>query len=317
MRSDTFHIVTAVSNPIVWVSRIALARKAIAGWLTEPSVHVTLVECVQGGREYELADLAGERITHIPVRAYSLAWTKENLINIGISRLPQDAAFIGTFDADIAFRKPGWANETIKALDIYPVVQPWRHAYDLGPNDEHMQTHTSFASLFHGGHPVVPAHPKFWKHDGGAYEYSHTGFAWGWQRRVLDLVGGLFEDAGMGSGDHVMALAMIGAAERSFPGAVAASYRNAVMNWQTRALAHVNQKIGFVSGTIEHSFHGAKKKRAYVSRWSMFLEHGFDPTTDLKKNTYGVIEFAGNKPALEREFDRYLRSRAEDANSID
>lgn len=317
MRSDVLHIVTAIANPIRWKSRTALARKTIAGWLEEPNVAVTLVECAYGGRDCELADLAGPRVTHVPVRAFNLAWNKENLLNIGIARLPHSAAFIGTFDADIVFRKPGWANETIHALDLYPVVQPWRTAYDLGPNDEHIQAHVSFASLFHGGKPVTASGPKFWKFDGGYAEYAHPGFAWAWQRRALDLLGGLFEDAGMGSGDHVMALSLVGAGERSFPGKIAHAYRSAVLTWQSRALGHINGKIGFVPGTIEHSFHGGKAKRGYISRWGMFLEHGFDPSTDLKRNSYGVIEFAGNKPALERDFDRYLRSREEDGNLVD
>ena len=317
MRSDTLHIVTAIANPIRWKSRIALARQAIAGWLSEPNVAVTLVECAYGGRGYDLADLAGPRVTHVPVRATTLAWNKENLLNIGVSRLPADAAFIATFDADIAFRKSGWASEVIAALDLYPVVQPWQNAYDLGPNDSHLQTHVSFASLWHGAKPVVASSGKFWKFQGGPYDYSHSGYAWAWQRRALDLIGGLFEDAGMGSGDHVMALALVGAAERSFPGQVAEAYRKAVMTWQSRALTHVNQKLGFVAGTIEHSWHGSKSRRAYVDRWDMFLEHGFDPATDLKRNTFGVVEFAGNKPALEQAFDRYLRSREEDGNLTD
>jgi hypothetical protein len=309
------HIVTAISNPIRWKSRCALARTAIASWLEEPNVVVTLVESAYGGREHELADMAGPRVNHIPVRSYTMAWNKENLINIGISRLPHEAAAIGVFDADVIWRKPGWANETIAALDLYPVVQPWRTAYDLGPNDEHIQTHISFASLFHSGKPVVPEGPRFWKFDGGYADYAHPGFAWAFQRRILDLVGGLFEAAGMGSGDHVMSLAMVGAGEKSFPGAISPNYQQAVMTWQSRAMAHINQKIGFVAGTIEHMFHGSKTKRAYVDRWKMFLEHGFDPITDLKRNTHGVIEFAGNKPELERAFDRYLRSRQEDDNA--
>lgn len=69
-------------------------------------------------------------------------------------------------------------------------------------------------------------------------------------------------------------------------------------------------------GTIEHPFHGRKSDRAYESRWAMFLENGFDPSTDLKRNLDRVLEFAGNKPDLERAFDRYLRSREEDVNTL-
>jgi hypothetical protein len=41
----------------------------------------------------------------------------------------------------------------------------------------------------------------------------------------------------------------------------------------------------------------------------VFLDNGFDPATDLKRNGYGVLEYAGNKPDLERDFDPYLRAR--------
>jgi hypothetical protein len=63
-------------------------------------------------------------------------------------------------------------------------------------------------------------------------------------------------------------------------------------------------------------FHGSKANRSYQGRWDMFIRHNFDPWTDLKKNTYGVIEFAGNKPELEREFELYMRTREEDANIV-
>jgi hypothetical protein len=89
MKSDALHIVTAVANPVRWKSRILLARAAIANWLREPNVHVTIVEVAHGARGYELADL-GEptRVTHVPVRATTLAWSKENCLNVAISRLP-------------------------------------------------------------------------------------------------------------------------------------------------------------------------------------------------------------------------------------
>jgi hypothetical protein len=90
------------------------------------------------------------------VRATTLAWSKEKCLKIGISRLPHDAKYIGTFDADIHFRKPGWAAEAIHALQLYPGVQPWKTAYDLGPNYDYLHAHVSFASIFHAGKPITP-----------------------------------------------------------------------------------------------------------------------------------------------------------------
>ena len=313
---DLLHVVAAIANPIRWESRIHLARLAIESWLDEPNVHVTLVECAYGARPFELADLDGARVTHVPVRARTLVWNKECLLNLGIARLPDGAAHIATLDADITFRKPGWATETLHALQLYPVLQPWSTAYDLGPNDEHIQTHRSFCRVFHEGGPVTSKGAAFWQSDGGPYCYPHSGYAWAWTREALDRIGGLFELGGMGSGDHHMALGLAGQAERSLPANVNGAYRAAVMRWQARAQAHVNGKLGFVSGGIEHLFHGRKQDRAYVGRWEMFVQHDFDPIEDLKRNTFGVLEFSGAKPDLERAFDRYLRSRNEDVNAL-
>ena len=314
--TETLYVVTAVANPLLLAARGARARAAVADWLKEPNVHITLVEVAYGSRGYELADLASVRVTHLPLRATTMAWSKENLLNLGIATLPADAQKIATLDADITFRKTGWATETLNALDLYPVIQPWSTAYDLGPQDQHVQTHTSFASLYHAGLPVVAGGPKFWTFNGGAYQYAHTGYAWAWTKTTLARTGGLFELGGMGSGDHHMALGLIGQYAKSLPGGISANYRNAVAAWGNLASAEINGKLGFVTGTVEHPFHGKKVDRDYLGRWDMFLEHGFDPTTDLKYNTQRVIEFAGNKPDLERSFDRYLRARNEDTNSL-
>jgi hypothetical protein len=93
---ETLHIVTCVANPLLWQSRENLARVAISDWLKEPNVAIYLAECAYGSRGYQLADLAGPRVTHIPLRATTMAWSKENLLNIAISRLPPEARKIAT-----------------------------------------------------------------------------------------------------------------------------------------------------------------------------------------------------------------------------
>jgi hypothetical protein len=75
--------------------------------------------------------------------------------------LPPRAQKIATLDADVTFRRAGWATEALAALDIYRVIQPWDTAYDLGPHDEHIQPRQSFASVYHSGAPVVATGAKF------------------------------------------------------------------------------------------------------------------------------------------------------------
>ena len=227
---------------------------------------MTLAECVYGSRGYNLADLAGARVTHIPLRATTMAWSKECLLNIAISRLPPGAEKIATFDADVTFRRSGWTTEALAALDLYPVIQPWDTAYDLGPHDEHIQTHKSFASVWHAGKPVVAKGDKFWQFNGGYAVYPHSGYAWAWTRRALDRIGGLFELGGIGSGDDHMALGLVGAADSSMPGGAGAGYRAAVKVWESRMVAEINGKLGLVHSTIEHPFHGRERPIAATAR---------------------------------------------------
>lgn len=315
MRPELLHVVTAIANPVRWESRIRLARDAIREWLND-GVHVYLVECAYGDRPHDLTNIDHPNFHHIGVRARTLVWNKECLINIGIARVPHDAKHIGTFDADIHFRDRQWAQEAVHELQLYPVIQPWSDCYDLGPRDQHIAHHVSFCRQFFHGQPVIPGGKNFWKSDSGPYLYPHSGYAWCWNRNVLDETCGLLEVGGMGSGDHHCALSLVGAAHASMPKGTSEEYARHVYQWQARALKAVNKKIGFTWGTIEHAFHGKKADRKYVPRWDMFVKHQFSPFTDLIRNSYGVLEFAGNKPALEREFDNYMRSRAEDTNSL-
>ncbi len=312
MKPDLLHVVTVVSNPIRWQSRAALYR-AFEQHVLDSGARLTTVECAFGERPHEFG--TNRHVNHVPVRASAraLVWNKEPLLNIGIARLPHDARYIATIDADVTVRRPDWAAETVHALQHYDVVQPWSDCYDLGPNGEHMELHRSFCRLVHEKQPIMqgpqcgPATP---------YRFGHPGYAWAWTRDALDAVGGLVETAALGAADHHMALALIGKVRDSIPGNLPAGYTAPLLVWQERALAAIRRNIGYVAGTIEHAFHGAKAKRAYVERWSVLAKHGFDPSLDLKRNAGGVMELAGNKPGLRHDIDLYFRQRDEDANTL-
>jgi hypothetical protein len=125
------------------------------------------------------------------------------------------------------------------------------------------------------------------------------------------------ETAALGAADHHCAMALIGRVDESIPSNIGEAYKAPLRLWQSRAIAHIAKNISYVPGTIEHFWHGPKVKRAYVDRWKILIDNHFDPTTDLKKNTYGVVELASNKPQLRHDIDRYFRSRNEDANTPD
>ena len=310
MQNALLNVVTCISNPIRWKSRITLYNQFEEEML-DSGVKLTTVECAFGERPYELSN---PHVNHVKVRANAgaLVWNKENLLNIGINRLHADAKYIATIDADVSFRQSGWAAETVHALQHYAVVQPWSECYDLGPNDEHLETHTAFTKLVFQKKPIVQGPNAM-----SVYKFGHPGYAWAYTRQALEWVGGLIESAGLGAADHHQAMALIGRVDESIPENISEAYKAPLRLWQSRAMANIHKNISFVPGTIEHRWHGQKALRAYVDRWQILINNKFDPSTDLKKNTYGVVELASNKPELRLDIDRYFRSRNEDANTVD
>jgi len=307
------HVVAAISNPLRWESRVRL-YKNFEQHMLDTGVSLTVVDCAHGERGPSLPSV-DPRVNHVCVRAETLAWNKENLMNIGIQRLPHDAKYVAWVDADIEFRNKQWATETIHALQHYKVVQPWSYAIDLGPKNEPMvskgvQVQKSFCHMWRElGH--IPKNAGM-----NGYPYPHPGYAWATTIDQINAWGGLIEASGLGAGDHQMAMSFVGEIKNSIHGQTCEGYQNFIKTWGQRAHASVQGRIGPVEGIIEHFFHGDKSKRRYNERWQILIEHKFDPNTDLKKNRWGVIELAGNKPEMERAFDLYYRERAEDDNCL-
>jgi hypothetical protein len=308
MHANLLSVVAVVANPVRWESRIRLAH-AFIDHMLDSGVALTIVECAYGERPFDLADIP--HIQHVGVRARTLVWNKECLLNIGMARLPAQARYIAFIDADIRFRRSDWAADTVHALQQYDVVQPWSDCYDLGPNDDHLHAHRSFCRLWSDGTPIVQGPNAV-----GSYQFGHPGYAWAFTRQSLDWLGGLIDSAALGAADHHMALALVGRVMDSVPARMHANYAKPLLLWQERAMRHIAGNISFVPGTIEHSWHGAKDRRKYVDRWSVLTDHQFDPQCDIKRNSFGVIELACNKPKLRRDIDAYFRGRDEDSNTL-
>lgn len=303
------HVVAAVANPLRWHSRIDLYRK-FEQHMLDSGVKLTVVECAYGERPHVIHS---PHVQHVPVRARTMVWTKENLLNIGISRLPHDWKYVAWVDADVMFRHPHWATETVHALQHYDIVQPWGECYDLGPHGEHLELHTSFCKIWKHRQPIMQG-PKCGPHT--PYKFAHPGYGWAATRQALEWVGGLIDTAALGASDHHMAMALIDRVGDSIHGGMTEGYKRPLYQWQKRALHHINKNISYVPGTIEHGWHGPKKSRKYVERWDVLAKWKFDPDTDLKKNVQGVIELAGNKPGMAHDIDMYLRQRDEDLNGL-
>jgi hypothetical protein len=118
----------------------------------------------------------------------------------------------------------------------------------------------------------------------------HPGFAWAIRRQAFNDLGGLIDWAILGSADDHMAKALIGRENRSVPTTMHPEYRHMLKVWQERAEKYIKRNVGYVSGTIHHMFHGAKKNRKYVERWQILTKNKFQPSVDLKKDWHGLYQ---------------------------
>jgi len=301
---STLHVVGVLSNPVRWHTRYRLARQWLSEMEKHPNVRAYMVEAAFGDRHHEVTMMDDH--CHLQLRTNTEIWIKENMINLGVRYLlPRDWKYMAWVDADITFRNPNWALETIHQLQHWPVVQPWQQCSDLGPHGNVMQLHQSFGWMHQQEKPKK-------KHPDDYYGFAHPGYAWACTRKFWEQANGLMDFCILGSADRHMAWAMIGDSEWSVNSELRPGYHRRVKEWQDRAVRITHKQVGFTHGRIEHNFHGSKSDRNYQSRWQILIDHKYDPDTDLMYDEQGLIYLAG-KPDFEQAIRQYNRARNEDS----
>src|SRR5690606_7867910 len=95
---------------------------------------------------------------------------------------------------------------------------------------------------------------------------------------------------------------------------VSPKLRRHFRQWATRFHADVGGRIGSTPGTLLHLWHGDTKDRRYGERHEELIDLEFDPETDLRLNSDGLWEWAGEQPALQRWMQAYFDGRNEDGD---
>lgn len=299
------HVVTCISNPIMYGTRYKLYKK-FAQQVEDAGAILYTVEMAFGDRPFVLTSYDNPR--HVQVRSFFELWHKENMLNLGIQALPDDWDRVAWIDADVAFTNPDWVEQTIEQLEHYMFVQMFSHATDLSPRHEPMKTHKGFVYCYQ-------QNPDDFLAKKSKYAHGHPGFAWAARREALDAVGGLIDWGILGAGDRHMACSLIGQVKSSFPDEVHRGYRQLALDWQARATKRIKKDIGYVAGTINHYYHGPKSARGYMSRWQILIKEQFNPLDDIFRDTRGLWQLEEHKAGLRDKVRRYFRSRFEDDTS--
>lgn len=310
-------VVAVISNPVRYRSRYDLYRQ-FERMVLDAGARLTTVELAYGDRPFEIVG-HDPRTAYHGLRTKHELWHKENLINLGISRLPHDWSRVAWIDADVQFSRSDWVQETLQQLEHYAVVQMWSHAQDLGPNHEPLQLHTSFAWDYLEGRcgglpdPYAPK-PK------DPVNHWHPGYAWAATREALEGLGQLIQFAILGAGDNHMARALVGRVEEGLHPQIGRVYRERLLRWQHRADRHIRRNLGAVPGTLLHYHHGPKVARGYWSRWKILVSTNFNPDTDIERDWQGVLHLTNDHTDRGRRLRdgirRYFRSRNEDSEAV-
>jgi hypothetical protein len=331
--NETLYVIAAVSNPWRYHSRYALYYD-FEKHMAESGVKLLTVELAYGRRLHAVTQ--PDNPWHVQVRSPHELWHKENLINLGIQRLPPDWRYVAWIDADVTFARPDWAMETLQRLQHYHVVQLFGEAQDLSPDSEPLQRHKGFGWCYceldeevpDSNRPAVdcygPPIPGR-QHQRAQYVKWHPGFAWAARREAIDALGGLIDFAPLGSADNHMAKALVGTVHRSHHPGVTANYSKWLDEWQYRALKYIRKNIGYVPGLLLHNWHGKKKDRRYWDRWRILVDNAFDPETDIKRDWQGVWQLTDRtydvnpdrSVGLRDGIRNYFRTRNEDSIDVD
>ncbi len=327
---DKLYVVTAISNPCRYRTRYDL-YEAFARQVAASGALLYTVELAFGARPFEVTQAGNPQ--HVQVRGSCELWHKENLLNLGIARLPPEAQYIATIDADLTFARPDWVQETLQQLQHYPLVQMFSDIQQLDSGSKSIGQGLSFVEAWQRGmllktpngqasstlafHPnkvKLPPYPP-----PGCCELGAPGGAWAYCRSTLDALGGLMEDSLVGAADYFMAAALYGLADLVLATGYTPAFVASVKQWEARALAHVKKNVGVVSGLVLHHWHGPMAARGYGERWQLLVKHQFNPATDLKRDSQGLLTLEDNGDprlvALRDDLRQYFRSRNEDQQS--
>ena len=316
---DRLYVITVISNPIRYRSRYELYR-AFEKHVEESGGILYTVEMAFGNRDFEITNSGNPQ--HIQLRSSTELWHKENMINIGISRLPMGWKYVAWVDADISFTRPDWCQEALHQLQHYKIIQMFSHAQDVGPNYE-MRPYSQFGGFAHSYRKGI----SFPYKKGVTYPYPgiqskdmaqwHSGYAWAARKEAIDELGGLMDWVITGSADHNMAAALFGLVKYTVHGSVHPNFMRWMEIWQERALKHIRKNVGYMSGMIVHYWHGRKLSRGYVDRWKILVNNQVNPDIDLKRDSQGLWQLQDDDTDrsinLRDNLQEYFRARNEDS----
>jgi len=303
------YFVTMISNSAMFESRYILYKRFAKQF---PEGKLITCEVAFGTRPHEITERGNRH--HLQFRTQDEIWIKENALNLAVqylTNLDPDWAYVTIIDADVEFLYEHVEQKIVHSLQHFKVIQPWSTAVDFGPHDQPINIQRSF--MYNWAHGIRESQPC--EYYGGKSYIGHCGYVWSYRREAWNDLGGMFDLAMLGSGDHHMATALVGEVRNSVHADMHPNYLKLLRDYEERAVRLIDFNIGYIDGGISHFFHGKKAHRKYQTRWQILVANQFDPLVDVKRDTQGLYKLdCGWK--LRNEIRNYFKVRNEDDKNI-
>lgn len=263
------------------------------------NVKIIISEAFIDESSSELKNLNEKIFKHLKFITKQKLWVKENLINLAIKELPDEANYIAWIDGDIEFNNLNWHNEIINKLEEYDIIQLFENVIHLDKTNQQINT-------------------GYIKENIILSKYGQPGFGWAFKRSIINKIGGFLEYDIVGMGDNFMARCFnnkipfihpklkskIKTSGTIIPTSI--NYYNILSTYYNKCKGY---KIGYLNGSIKHFWHGDLNKRLYVERWKILESANYDPETHLIKNEFGLIQINTKYLDLLKNLENYFNAR--------
>jgi hypothetical protein len=233
-----------------------------AGWKTTPVLlYETCKSVIEAGLRPVVVQvtLPGQKPAELPPGAEcvlfesdSVLFLKENIWNMA-ARMGSRSKIL-FLDADIFFTRRDIFDAISDSLESHDVIQPFTNAAWLSQDGRiELAREPSVFAIEKGEQPLL-----------GRY---HPGFAWGMTRDFFNRCGGFYERHPLGGGDAAFVFAMTPGVPR-LPkiDSHAFSETDSYKAYRARMLS-LEARVGHVSGTVYHRWHGTRENRKYEERY--------------------------------------------------
>ena len=308
---DKLHVIAVISNPCLYQKRYTLMKEFIKRMdMEEPNVILYVVEMIYDNQSFVITDKTNKR--HLQLHTTHPLWHKENMINLGVKYLlPINWKAFAWIDSDLAFESTTWAMDTLKILHgAKDIVQLFSHCVDMNQTESAMTIFTSAGHQYCKSLQSLSSSLYCGSGSGKGIHFWHPGFAWAMTRTAYDKIGGLYEDAILGSGDNIMLYSLLGNGIKAINHKSTDDYKQSIVSFQQK-IKYL--RFGYTPGVIRHYFHGHKKNRKYMERWQILIKHHFSPLKHLQKDSYGILIPSSSFPTqLQQDIVHYFQQRNED-----